>query len=386
MASPTKTSEPLGWKAKKLWQLLTYEQPTPFIVEGPIRDQGEIPVLTAGKTFVLGYTNEATGRYLDTPAIVFDDFTTSSQWADTPFKVKSSASKILSNVDGESDLRFMFALIRSLQMNPSDHKRHWISVFQEIEVIVPSFHEQSVIAAALSDAAAWVESLEALIAKKRDVFEGMRQMLLTGTQRLPGFHENWGERRLGEIGIFVRGSGITKSQVTARGIPCVRYGELYTLHRYFIRKFGSFVQEHVASSATPIRRGDLLSATSGETKEDIGPTAVVDSDEHAVAGGDLVIFRTTKAEPTFLAYLLNSHDVQMQKAKVAKGDAVVHIYTADLNGLLLDLPELVEQRAIAAALTDASTEIDNLVAEREKAELIRQGMAQDLLTGKVRLV
>ena len=112
----------------------------------------------------------------------------------------------------------------------------------------------------------------------------------------------------------------------------------------------------------------------------------MDSDEHAVAGGDLVIFRTTKAEPTFLAYLLNSHDVQMQKAKVAKGDAVVHIYTADLNGLLLDLPELVEQRAIAAALTDASTEIDNLVAEREKAELIRQGMAQDLLTGKVRLV
>ena len=103
-----------SWKKYQLDELLEYEQPTPFIVESTdYNDAYSIPVLTAGKSFIIGKTNERTGIYTDLPVIIFDDFTTDSKYVDFPFKIKSSAIKILTNRDENTDLKFVYEIMKS---------------------------------------------------------------------------------------------------------------------------------------------------------------------------------------------------------------------------------------------------------------------------------
>ena len=155
---------PDDWQTKILGSLLNYEQPTPFlVVSTDYLEFSSVPVLTAGKTFILGYTDEEHGVYKSLPVILFDDFTTACQWVDFPFKVKSSAAKILSGRVGISDTKFMHEYLSRLSYVPSDHQRHWISIFSSIEVIVPPIKEQKAIAEALSDVDALIDSLEALL-------------------------------------------------------------------------------------------------------------------------------------------------------------------------------------------------------------------------------
>ncbi|MFH6958079.1 restriction endonuclease subunit S [Flavobacterium aquidurense] len=136
-------SEFSEWKNKKLSECLDYEQPTNYLVSSTeYEDFYETPVVTAGKTFILGYTNENTGIYnKNLPVIIFDDFTTASQFVDFPFKAKSSAMKILTATEG-NDIKFMFEILQGIKYVPGAHGRHWISVFANLMVNVPSYDEQ----------------------------------------------------------------------------------------------------------------------------------------------------------------------------------------------------------------------------------------------------
>ncbi len=124
----------------ELGELLDYEQPTKYIVSSEqYDDKYETPVLTAGKTFLLGYTNEKDGIFKaskEKPVILFDDFTTSSKWVDFDFKVKSSACKILVPKEGV-DVRFVYFALQKVDVNTETHKRYWISVFSKIKIYYP---------------------------------------------------------------------------------------------------------------------------------------------------------------------------------------------------------------------------------------------------------
>src|SRR5574343_108723 len=129
---------PKGWEIKKIKDLLDFEQPTKYIAESSsYTPDGKTPVLTANKSFVLGYTNETDGVYSDTPAIIFDDFTTDSKYVDFPFKIKSSAIKILTNRDENTDLKFVYEIMKSFTFPIANHKRHYISQYQELDIVVP---------------------------------------------------------------------------------------------------------------------------------------------------------------------------------------------------------------------------------------------------------
>lgn len=134
------------WEKRRLGDLLKYEQPTKYIVKSTdYNDNFATPVLTAGQSFILGYTDETNGlKYASKqdPVIIFDDFTTSSHYVDFPFKVKSSAMKILSLKDESEDFYFMYNLLKSIKYVPQSHERHWISKFSEFTVSVPAFDEQ----------------------------------------------------------------------------------------------------------------------------------------------------------------------------------------------------------------------------------------------------
>ena len=250
----------------------------------------------------------------------------------------------------------------------------------------PTKAEQEAIAEALSDTDAWIESLEQLIAKKRRIKAGSMQTLLTGKQRLPGFVGEWEVKTLGDLGTWLKGSGVRKDESKSGTLPCVRYGEIYTLHQDYIRKFHSSISREVASTATQIRSGDILFAGSGETKEDIGKCIAYTDDVEAYAGGDIVILRTKGVSPKFLGFYLNTPDVSRQKSSKGQGDAVVHISATALSGISIKIPKSAEQTATAAILSDMDSELDALEAKLSKARQIKQGMMQELLTGKTRLI
>lgn len=130
-----------AWEQRKLGELFDYEQPQPYIVRGTEYDDSfPTPVLTAGQSFVLGYTNEKQGIKMaspEHPVIIFDDFTTSSHFVDFPFKVKSSAMKLLTLRDKNEDIHFAYQVLQNIAYTPVSHERHWISKFATFATLMP---------------------------------------------------------------------------------------------------------------------------------------------------------------------------------------------------------------------------------------------------------
>ena len=134
---------PKGWEVCRLENIVDYEQPTPYIVESTdYSNEYKTPVLTAGKSFILGYTNETNGIYSDLPAIIFDDFTTDSRLVDFPFKVKSSAMKILQVRDG-INVQYVAYFMSITRLVGDTHKRYWISEYSKLPIPLPPIAEQN---------------------------------------------------------------------------------------------------------------------------------------------------------------------------------------------------------------------------------------------------
>ena len=177
--------------------------------------------------------------------------------------------------------------------------------------------------------------------------------------------EHWDLKQLGLIGSLFKGSGGTKEDEVEDGVPCVRYGDIYTQHRYFIRETRADITEESAAKYTPIRYGDILFAGSGETIEEIGKSAANLIEGPAYCGGDVIVFRPSiEADATFLGYAADCSTSIYQKACMGRGVTVMHIYGQELRRLLLPLPPLDEQRAIAAFLDRETERIDALVAKK----------------------
>ena len=133
---------PEGWAVCKLDSIVSYEQPTPYIVKSTDYDDSySTPVLTAGKSFIIGYTNETNGVFGKLPCIIFDDFTTDSKLVDFPFKVKSSAMKIL-QVKENINIEYIAMFMSITRLIGDTHKRYWISEYSKIEIPIPPKNEQ----------------------------------------------------------------------------------------------------------------------------------------------------------------------------------------------------------------------------------------------------
>ena len=153
--------------------VLSYEQPQPYIVEDTEYTAEGIPVLTANKAFVLGYTSETDGIYDKGDCIIFDDFTLDCKYVDFPFKVKSSAIKILTAKDKEL-LRYTFEFMKYLDLSTDEHKRHYIAETQNQELFLPTAQVVRTIAHAFSALSSRMKT----VTKQRDMFELQKQYLL----------------------------------------------------------------------------------------------------------------------------------------------------------------------------------------------------------------
>ena len=191
----------------------------------------------------------------------------------------------------------------------------------------------------------------------------------------------WKEFALKDIGNFLRGSGISKKDLSDTGIPAIRYGDIYTKYDFVIKNVSSFTN----SKGTELKKGDILFAGSGETAEEIGKSVAFIDDYKAFAGGDIIIFRPNiDLNSLFLSYILNSGKCRKDISIMGQGHTVVHIYASSLEILKVILPPLDEQKRIADILSTFDDLIENLNKLIEKKELYKKGIMQRVLSGKVR--
>jgi type I restriction enzyme S subunit len=196
----------------------------------------------------------------------------------------------------------------------------------------------------------------------------------SGVEWLGEVPEHWEVRRLRQIGPLLKGSGGSKEDIVESGVPCVRYGDLYTTHAYFIRQARTHVSEERSADYFPIQKGDVLFAASGEDLAEIGRSAVTLIDERVCCGGDLVILRPqTTVVPEFMGYACDCWVSKAQKASMGRGTTVKHIYPDELKRLLLALPPAPEQTAIATFLDHETAKNDALIAEQQRLiELLQE--------------
>ncbi|WP_086268566.1 MULTISPECIES: restriction endonuclease subunit S [Campylobacter] len=194
---------PKGWEKVKFEDVLKYEQPSKYIVKSTkYNNDYKTPVLTAGKGFILGYTNETDGIFKDTPVIIFDDFTTSSQYVNFHFKVKSSAMKILRPVDNVN-LKFLFYKMQTIQHKSDTHKRYWISEYAKREIYIPNLLEQKAIVDKLDDSFAKIENAITNLINAKENLKLYKQSVLKSAfngDLLPNTSPtHWEVKKLGEI-------------------------------------------------------------------------------------------------------------------------------------------------------------------------------------------
>lgn len=259
-------------------------------------------------------------------------------------------------------------------------------------VVVPvptNKKEQKCIAEALSDVDSMISSLEKLIAKKKAVKQGAMQELLTGKKRLDGFGEEWNNFRIGDIGDFYSGlSGKSK-----KDFDCGKAHFITFLNVLSNIKIDTSILARVNvksnESQNAVQKGDLFFNTSSETPEEVGMCAVLDEDLKDTYLNSFCfgfrLFDDTHS-PLFLSYYLNSSIGRKIMGTLAQGATRYNLSKNNFADTIVFLPSKEEQIAIASILSDMDNEIEALEQKLAKTRQIKQGMMQQLLTGKIRLV
>ncbi len=245
--------------------------------------------------------------------------------------------------------------------------------------------EQGAIATALSDADALIESLEQLLAKKRYLKQGAMQELLTGKKRLPGFAAHWKSefvKRIVQVPV-TDGPHLTPSFVDD-GVPFLSVNNLVDGRIDFsdLRYISAVDHETFSRKCRP-RRGDILLGKAAS----VGKVAIVEVDFELNIWSPIALIRVSDRHvPRFVYYQLQSRTLEKQIQLLTNSSSQGNIGMADIERLVLPLPPRDEQDAIALVLTEMDSEIAAVEAKRTKARHIKQGMMQELLTGRIRLV
>lgn len=365
---------PDGVEFVEIGSVVSYEQPNKYIVSSTdYNDTYDIPVLTAGQTFILGYTDDVEGIYNaseEKPVIIFDDFTGAFKWVDFSFKIKSSAMKLL-KVNGTSlELRYIFYIMEMLNYTSNEHKRLWISKYSKFKIPFPPLPVQCEIVRVLDEMAFVNEELEkklkAELEARQKQYEYYRNALLTFAGGRTDSSVRW--LKLGDIATEIyRGAGIKRDEVTEEGIQCVRYGEIYTSYNIWFDTCISHTDEAKITSKKYFEKGDILFAITGESVEEIAKSCAYVGDEKCLAGGDIVVMKHEQ-NPKYLAYALATTNAQMQKSKGKVKSKVVHSSVPAIKEIVVPIPPLEEQQRIVDIL-DRFDKLCNDLSEGLPAEI-----------------
>lgn len=256
---------------------------------------------------------------------------------------------------------------------------------EKFKVLVPITLDQQYIAEVLATWDIAQERLISQIAHKQALFGSLRETLVSGASRISQKNVPWHRLPLRDLGNFYRGTGLSKSALSAGGVPCLRYAEIYTSYGDLTDVLKSSVTSKAATTAFPVQFGDIIFAGSGETAEEIGKAVGYIGRVAGVVGGDTVIFRNHDQNPAYLARALNSRDAIKQKSRLGQGQSIVHIHPSELASIEIFLPPRDEQDRIATTLEYAEREISALEAKQAVLKRQYHALARNLLSGRLGL-
>lgn len=353
---------PNGVEYKKLGELLDYEQPTKYIVESTEYDSSyDIPVLTAGQTFILGYTNEKFGIYRasqKSPTIIFDDFTTSFHWVDFEFKIKSSAMKMLrpkGTFDGY--FKYVYYAMKCIKYEAVDHTRHWISKYSQFEIPVPPLPVQEEIVSILDH----FTNLAAELQARKEQYEYYRNKLLTFGKNAERIE--W--KRLEDVLHSIR-TGLNPRKFFKLNTPDA------TSYYVTIREFNggnlTFTDSTdrinetariLCNNRSNLEYNDVLFSGTGT----IGETYVIDnipSNWNIKEGVYSLKPKIHIILPKYLKYILSQSDIKASYLKLAEGGTVKSISMRKLGNFPIPVPSLSEQQRIVSILDKFEALVNDL--------------------------
>lgn len=387
----------MEYKEYELGELLYYEQPTPYIVESTdYNDAYETPVLTAGKSFILGYTDEKEGIYDQLPVIIFDDFTTASQYVNFKFKVKSSAMKILTPVTELVLPKYIYYRIQIIQFDHSTHKRYWIQQYSKIRVSIPPIPEQECIVARIeelfSQLDAGVETLKKTKAQLvvyrqavlKEAFEG--RLTASGPEKIVRLGDYIETPRYGTSKKCSYDDGRDRTAVYR--IPNIEHKNGRISHDDI--KYAQFTESEL--DGIRLQQGDILIIRSNGSVSLVGRAAMVcDADITGTFAGYLMRLRISEPEtllPKFLLLFLQSHQARIYIENKAKSTSGVHnINSTEISDLQIPLYDPDTQYAIIEAIESRLSVCDSIEhtvdTALQQAEAMRQSILKDAFEGKL---
>lgn len=383
-----------NWKKVKIKDLLNYERPDKYIVENDRYTDNGIAVLTANKSFILGYTNETTGIYKNIPVIIFDDFTTDIKYVDFPFKVKSSAIKILKEKNSHVDLLFVYELMSSRTFPNGAHKRYYISQYQNMEVLVPPVEMQHKIASILFSVTEAIRKTDEIIQKTELLKQGLMKELLTKgighkkfkKTKLGEIPEEWDIKDLNQITLNITDGkhGDCKNEANSGyyfiSVKDIRDGKINYQDARQITK-NDFDETH---KRTKLEVGDLLLTNSGT----IGRMAVVqDNDKVArtTFQKSVAVIKPDKSKIN-VYYLMHSITLAIEKLTIqSSGSAQVNLLLKDLRSFSIPLPKIQEQDQISDILQGLDLKISRERLKKTQLLLLKTGLMQDIFNQKVQI-
>ena len=365
----------------ELGQLLIYEQPTAYIVQSTdYSDNYDIPVLTAGKSFILGYTNETDGVFDRLPVIIFDDFTTATQYVNFRFKVKSSAMKIL-NINTELVLpKYIFYRIQIIQFDHSTHKRYWIQEYSKLKVAIPPIAEQQRIVTRIEELFSELDSAVETLQKTKQQLIVYRKSVLQDA-----FLGEYPRKKLSEFSKAFGGYAFKSKLYTDEGhYVVVKIGNVKSQKFDFTRDFTKTdeISEKILEKYLLLQGDCLITLTGTRGKRDYGFVAMIKDEKNYLLNQRVAAIRFNKdvAIPEFYQYYLSSPVFRdlfftYETGNVGQGNV-------GMKALLepeVILPSIEEQKRIINIIENRMSVCDNLDQTVASALLQAEAMRQSIL-------
>ncbi|EBW4623575.1 restriction endonuclease subunit S [Salmonella enterica subsp. enterica serovar Emek] len=346
-----------------LGEITKYEQPTKYLVKAKdYHDTYTIPVLTAGKTFILGCTNETHGIYQASkaPVIIFDDFTTANKWVDFDFKAKSSAMKMVTSCDDNKTLlKYVYYWLNTLpsEFAEGDHKRQWISNYSQKKIPIPcpdtpekSLAIQSEIVRILDKFTALTAELTAELTMRKKQYNYYRDQLLS-------FEEGDVEwKTLGEIGTWHGGGTPSKSRSEFWENGSIPWISPKDMGRPIVDTSEDYITEEAVqqSSTKLVPANSIAIVVRSSILDKVMPSALIPVP--ATFNQDMkVVIPHCNISPNYIAHIMRSRGGDILRAAKKSGGSVASIDSKKLFSFRIPVPHLNEQKRIVNILDKFDT-------------------------------
>ena len=368
----------------ELGELLPFEQPTAYIVKSTdYSDAYATPVLTAGKSFILGKTNETDGIFAQLPVIIFDDFTTATQFVNFRFKVKSSAMKILHINTDLVIPKYIFYRLQIIQFDHSTHKRYWIQSYSKIKVLIPPLDEQSRIVAHIEELFSELDKAVDTLKTTKEQLEVYRQTILVDAFRAA---TNSTYLKVGCVCAKIVDCPHSTPKWEKSGKLCLRTTNFK--RGYLDLQSPNYVSEetfHDRNRRIIPQPGDVLYSREGSV---LGIACTIPSNVYPCLGQRMMLLRSgEKLNNRYLMHYLNSPMVTNHVIATKGGTGSPHINVGDIKEFQIPIPSLEEQSNIVRQIEEQLSSCDNVEKTVDsiltQADAMRQSILKQAFEGKI---